>query len=193
MNEQLKQLGLTPLKAGAIGVLLLVLAAVWGPQLVSFGGGSGVPRLANNSEPKPLASLAAESDTRTTSALREETKSSEKAETPSRIPARVYTVFEASSYDPFEVPGWAPQPARRAAAESTASGDTDRLARIAELQETGVAMILVSDSQKVATIGDLVVRLGDEIEGYRVVEISSDGVLLQPTNAAAPKRAPRGL
>lgn len=193
MNEQLQQLGLTPLKAGAIGVLLLVLAAVWGPQLVSLDGGSDVPRRANNSEPKPLASLAVESDTRATSASREDTNPVEKAETPSRIPARVYTVVEASSYDPFEVPGWAPQPARRAAGESTASGDTDRLARIAELQETGVAMILVSDGQQVATIGDLVVRLGDEIEGYRVVEISSEGVLLHPTNAAAPTRAPRDL
>ena len=122
MNTQLKQLGVTPLKGGAICALLAVFALVWGPQIAPIltGGGSDAwdqpptvakptakpaqPSAANRSArraPQPTASPAADARGETASA-----------------PARTYTAIEASRYDPFAAPEWAPQPKTETVAQA---------------------------------------------------------------------------
>ena len=54
-------------------------------------------------------------------------------------------------------------------------------------------MILESNGQQVAAIGDRLVRVGDEIDGFRVAKISSDGVLLQPIEVPGPDEGQREL
>ena len=190
MNELLRQLGLTPLKACAIAVLGLVFAIVWGPQLLPMIDGPS-PASAGQSSTAPN-SVASTGRPPRSETITGGSPPVSPADTARNMPQREFTLTEAIAHDPFEVPAWAPVSKRVASNAAPASG-TDQLTRIEKLRQTGVAMVLVSNRQQVAAIGDRLVRLGDEIDGFRVVEISSEGVLLQPTNDDSTPKEPRDL
>ena len=53
---------------------------------------------------------------------------------------------------------------------------------LAEMRTAGVGMLFQNETGSVAVIGTRVVHIGDLIEGFRVVAIGRDGVVLEPAN-----------
>ncbi|MGL4514580.1 MAG: hypothetical protein ACRCT8_15940 [Lacipirellulaceae bacterium] len=116
------------------------------------------------------------------------------------------TLAKASRHDPFGLPEWSPEAILRRketlaqeVEESggvLAGGDSvetiDPKLRLEELKSSGVGMILVSASGRSATIGDRTVREGDEIDGFRVVEITATAVMLTPATSRGPAKEASG-
>jgi hypothetical protein len=97
------------------------------------------------------------------------------------------------AYDPFALPPTFPQPKVLAGAKATGSQDLIAAAaaddakkradaaeklhmELQQLKESGVQVILGEDNQYVAWIGDRTLHVGDEINGFTVTAIDTDGV-----------------
>lgn len=196
-------------KLAVVALLAIALVAVWGPQLLS----SGEPPLAL----QPTAPIAPTQSHRPVGIPRPHAAGPIAAANgsvgspPVAKPVRVrdrapaITVAQAAEHDPFRLPPWSPEAIERAtAAEAVATAEAvdpvtgapvaeqvDPQQRLEELQKSGVGMILVSKGRRSATIGDRTVREGDEINGFRVVEITATEVLLSPSVNGAPVEGPR--
>jgi hypothetical protein len=102
-----------------------------------------------------------------------------------------FELARAAAYDPFAVPGLFPQPRTQfsssAGGEATdASSETAteevmnaRAAALEAIRQKGVTLILRNGREYVAKIGELEIRVGDRIGGFRVVDISLRGVTLE--------------
>lgn len=80
-------------------------------------------------------------------------------------------------HDPFAMPMW------YLMAQSAAAGSTDgSLARTAqvleELKKQQSKIVVITDQERIAMIGELSLRVGDTIEGFQVTEITTDGIVL---------------
>jgi hypothetical protein len=102
-----------------------------------------------------------------------------------------------TAYDPFALPAAFPQPAPAAADPlaaqhgspdpSAARADANQLAAaveqlrtaLEELQQRGVHVIVRERNQYVAMIGDRLIHVGDEINGFTVTAIEPDGVRVE--------------
>lgn len=58
--------------------------------------------------------------------------------------------------------------------------NAERLRVLAELKRQGLTMIVGSPGELMALIGDRTIRRGDILQGFRVVEVSRDGLVLEP-------------
>lgn len=59
------------------------------------------------------------------------------------------------------------------------TADPDQiLSRVATLRQQGVQLILISEKDRVAKIGNLTVHVGDVLNGLRVIDIHPDGITL---------------
>ena len=196
-----KKAGLTRGKAILIGVLAVVLLIV---LCVQFGGSSEQPTAGASryrpprpavavqpatpeakpvtpvvAKPTPSAPVGKEKDTTTVSIINESHW---------KAPA-VATII---AYDPFALPASFPQPPKVAAGGKSADGkdliaaaaedDAKRAADAAEelhlqlqqLIEQGVHAVFSEGNQYVAVVGDRVLRVGDEIDGFTVTAIDPD-------------------
>jgi hypothetical protein len=95
---------------------------------------------------------------------------------------------EASRYDPFALPQAMIQQSRlpppKAQAEEQQQADRLRQQReqaLAALRRRGASTVFRSASGAAAIVGPRVVRVGDELDGFRVVSIDDGGVLLEAT------------
>ncbi len=200
-NTALKQGGLTRGKAILIGVLSIALVVV---LYVQFGGRGEKPsddaiayrpprpamavQPANSTEkPVTLASVKAPSNPPTgkdknavAAALIDETRwKSPKLET-------------IVAYDPFALPPAFPQPPKLAVGKkgngaeliaAVAADDAKKLAeavekrhmQLEELRQRGVHVIVREGDQYVAVIGDHMLHVGDEINGFTVTAIDPEG------------------
>ncbi len=107
----------------------------------------------------------------------------------SRRPWPEISLAEARKYDPFFMPAvdaTANQKSRESqltdAMKQKAMQEQAELRRQAldTLQEKGVGVVLQSGDELVAIIGSDTVRIGDVIDGFKVVDIGPDGVKLEP-------------
>jgi hypothetical protein len=80
----------------------------------------------------------------------------------------------ALAHDPFASPLFAPKAEAPAAATAE-----DTAADLLALRQDGVSMIVRDGDGVVATVGERKLRVGDVIDGYRVVAIEMDGVVLE--------------
>ncbi|MEO1497073.1 MAG: hypothetical protein AAFV43_07985 [Planctomycetota bacterium] len=190
----LKQLGLTPAKAALIAVLGGVLLFVWGPQVaklfVGRPGRAAAARLAPVTSPPATRSAPAEGGSLVSlTAVPRNAVASPNAG-PSDPPARqskpsgrpsLVDLEAALLHDPFKVPAWSPRLLEQTA-EATANAESasDSEAAFAALEQLGVGMVLLGGDTPAATIGDQTVHVGDQIEGFRVMAITADGVTLSP-------------
>lgn len=102
------------------------------------------------------------------------------------------TLAEAAAYDPFQ-PLPAPpieesRPLAKPAAKTKPSQDAaQRKARqeqaLAALRKTGVTAVLQGPYGATAIVGRRLIRVGDQIDGFRVVAIEPDGVVIKPATA----------
>jgi hypothetical protein len=185
-----------------IAVLGIILAAV---LIVQFGGASsapesGVPAAGKSEASKAGAPAIGASPTTLAGTTAVSGAASPAARAGAAAPAsagqgsasRTWPRLDAqaaAAYDPFTMP--APM-ALKLAAEQHASqaskpGEADprqAKAALASLRSKGISAVLRNQSSAVAVIGNREVRVGDVIEGYRVVSIEADGVLLAPSEPA---------
>jgi hypothetical protein len=187
-----KQSGITPAKLALIGVLGLVLIAV---LYIQFGGSNEVvPPVAA----KPAARTRPEAGRNSTREELEQPDGAQLLETNHIAnldrwqPPKLQTVIQ---HDPFALPASFPQPQQVAGAEAALAnlGDPvgDNAAVAAELLETkleqsraelealrqlGVQVVIQQADGYVAMIGDRTIHVGDEINGFTVVAIDSEGV-----------------
>lgn len=171
MMATLKQLGLTPGKAAMVAVLAVGLGLVWGPQLV---GSSKTPQVTKAKKSKAPSSARSSNPTQSKPIVADSRAKPERA-------IATLTLDEATQYDPFAIPAWSAQAATSLVAADDPSATSGELReRFDTLTSTGVEMILVSDGGKAAQIGGRTLRIGDEIDGFRVVEITDTNVMFEP-------------
>lgn len=179
MTSGLKKIGLTPAKAALVAVLALVLAVVWGPQI--FGSGSERPESVAEARPAVRSSSRApRRGRRTTTQTPTTSEPARPAATERDLPT--ITLSDAAAYDPFAVPAWTSEAEQQLVAETSAqpASSSSLQQRFDSLKATGVGMVLVSGDGQAAQIGDRTVRVGDEIDGFRVIEITADNIVFQP-------------
>ena len=84
----------------------------------------------------------------------------------------------ALAHDPFAAPLLTAPPPEPSPIEPVAQEEQQENELLA-LKQDGVTMILRDAGGMVATVGDRKLRVGDVIDGYRVVAIELDGVVLE--------------
>jgi hypothetical protein len=111
------------------------------------------------------------------------------ASKPALAPWPKISAEAAAQYDPFVVP----EPLARKITEVKQAKE-DRKAKspppkrdiraenVAALKAKGITLIVQSKRGAVAMVGNRAVRVGDTLEGHRVVAIDSSGVLLAPAD-----------
>ena len=158
-KQQLEKMGVTPSKLALVVVLSVVLVAVIVMQLPDESTTPSVVSDRSSSSQKKLKPVKPEVATESsTKQMRTDLPSWPKV-----------TLAQALVADPFKAPDWAvPVKAERPEGE----GD------LAELQEQGVSIVVITSDFKSARIGDQKVQVGDVLEGYRITDITADGILL---------------
>jgi hypothetical protein len=95
-------------------------------------------------------------------------------------------------YDPFALPETLapPEPARRTATgqEPAAGAQADAVRKqreqaLSALRHQGVQMIFFNEEEQVALLGDRFVRVGDTLDGFRVLAIEPQGITLSEQDA----------
>ncbi|MGD9637329.1 MAG: hypothetical protein AB7G28_13800 [Pirellulales bacterium] len=185
-----KQAGVTPGKLVLIGVLAAVLAGVlyiqYAPQ------GRSTPAVAAVNQPALPAATAAGSPT-APAAGQVAVPPAERKKTGAVANWHAPDFERVVAYDPFALPAAFPKPPtpeEAALAQSTAASSEDAAQRQAELEaaraqtenelsglkQQAVKVMITRNDEFVAIVGDQVVHVGDELNGFRVIAIDSDGV-----------------
>jgi hypothetical protein len=168
------------LMIGALGVVL-VIVLVW-----QFGASGSAPLSAESGTSSiASASGAARSAGPNTAA------SVAQAGEPKTVLASwpKFTAEAAAAYDPFAVP---PAMNQKITASTRAAEDRKSLnsppkrdanaEKMAALKNKGITLIVRGERGALALVGDRVVRVGDVLEGYRVLSIDLRGVVLAPAD-----------
>jgi hypothetical protein len=194
-QTSLKQSSLTRGKAILVAVLAVVLVVI---LYVQFGlaGGKANSRPVGYRPPRSTPTRkSAQANTKTAAATNAQTGSAEVVAAPI-IDATHWkspSLATVVAYDPFALPPAFPQPkvtadGKAAGAEAliaaAAADDAKRQAesleklrmQLEELKQRGVHVIIREHDQYAAMIGDRMLHVGDEINGFTVTAISPDGV-----------------
>lgn len=83
---------------------------------------------------------------------------------------------EAIKHDPFSKPAWYLSTLSTTDTAGDVHGDSERV--VEKLRKEPSKIVMISGGQRVATIGDQNLRVGDTIGGLEVKEISTDEILL---------------
>jgi hypothetical protein len=178
-----------PGKLILIGVLAVVLVAVLYAQ---FGGrGSAAERTAGKSTPGRQATdervSAADTDKQARGAETDNEAVRVPVDRSAWNPPDLATVV---AYDPFALPSRFPQPRLE---ESKPASESDAAKRavdgaqaleqvqkqLDDMRQLGVKVILEQHGQYVALIGNQTIRVGDEVNGFTVTEITPTGVRVE--------------
>jgi hypothetical protein len=177
----------SPRQLLVVGVLGVVLATVLVGQ---FGGASGKPGDVEGGKsprgPLPTTDQAGNRKPSTASAARSSQATSTQ---PAPEAWRKLSAEIAGQYDPFAVP----EPLARKITESRPAAEDRKSGKsaakrdasaekMAALKSKGITVIVRTNRGAVAMIGNRVVRVGDELEGCRVVSIDLQGIELAPAD-----------
>ena len=191
--DRAQRSGATPGKLILIAVLAVVLAAV---LYIQFGrsGSADVPAAR-----KPTAARRAQGGRASAAATREQEQPTKTLDDAPREPDddaawKPPDLATVIAYDPFAVPASFPQP-RRANddvgsfqdGETAANQGIDAMVRdleqtrkqLEDMRQLGVKVILEQHGQYVALIGDQMIHVGDEINGFTVTAITPSGVRVE--------------
>jgi len=178
----MKRMGATPGKLALVGVLAVVLVTVIVGQLPDSTTTPEVARrprtpMLNQSnstaaanQPRPFHSNSA-------------TKSKEQSSKPPTWPELSLETIVA--FDPFATPLWlssAGAAAQAGPADSSllteAAWRAQKASILKKLQDQGTTIVVITSTDKRATIGSQTVRIGDHIEGFVISDITRQGVVL---------------
>jgi hypothetical protein len=191
----MERYGASPGRLILIGVLAVVLAVV---LFLQFGGSSdddaydaAIPPKASRL-PRPL--VEAGNALPTTSGDAEASREW-RIETVDRRNWASPDVARVVRYDPFALPAAFPQPVRTAegtlvdgegavvdagfSEERRAQDMAAIQAKLEELKQRGVRVIISGHKEAAAVVGDRTVRVGDDLEGFTVKAIEADGVIVE--------------
>jgi hypothetical protein len=193
-KKQPNHWGASPGKLALVGVLAAVLIAV---LYVQFGRSSESPPARPAGAP-PRASRAAARPASTAPAAAQAAAASGSGagewfiESIDRRQWSSPELAQVIRYDPFALPASFPRPGEQALvggsggpANAAAAEDRrsqvieDSRQQLAELQRQGVQVIINGQNEAAALIGDFIVRVGDEINGFTVTAIDADGVYVE--------------
>jgi hypothetical protein len=183
----MSKIGATPGKLVLVGVLAIILISV----LVFQTGGTDAPA-ASAEKPKPALRTRPTRPHQRRARRQAVTKASvtQGDLEPSPREARPWSearLEEVLQYDPFAVPEALapPEPARRtttgkdpAAGSQPEAVKKQREQALAALRHQGVQMIFFDEDEQVALLGDRMVRVGDTLDGFRVLAIGPEGITL---------------
>ncbi len=167
-KKRLEKSGATPGKLALIGVLSLVLVAVIVGQL---------PESSHNS---PQSASVVPPQT----ANQEENATSLVQVTPAKDKVSAWPEVSlelALENDPFQRPSWIQR--EQPVPDPTESVPRENQTELAELRKQGASIVVIGQQQRSATIGEQEYFVGDLLEGYRVKDITPQGILLDPLNS----------
>ena len=170
--------GVTPAKLVLIGVLAVVLLVVIVLQL---------PKSRSSAQPQRPAArnpAADEAPSRNPTNPQDSNEQPARAEKPTPVAWPEPSLRAVLAHDPFAPPDWTRPPgelgnlASDSATDGNQHGSSASRQLLAELHSTGVSLVMISGKDRRARIGQMEVREGDQIGGFVVQEINSDGVVL---------------
>lgn len=183
-RQFLRNQGATPGKLALIGVLAVIMFVVIWVQLPSAEPGAVEARSsaeAMNEPPAPMPAAAKGGET-----LAEAPANSTK---PTELPRKAWPEFSIQSLlrcDPFAHQAWSrpipkkDSPATEVVADKKiAPPPLHATNPLGELKQKGVSLVLLANGQKVARVGGQQFRVGDTINGYRIMDIAKDGMVLE--------------
>lgn len=175
-----------------IGLLAVILVIV---LVVQFGGGSGSGRgEAAKDAAQPAAGASSSEKPSAEASAAPRAKGSSTSVSAPRRPARPWPTFTAESaaqHDPFAMPeviarklakNEEAEPENKKTQAARRPINRDQAAKM--LRTKGVRAVLRNEGGAIAVVGSQEVRVGDVLEGFRVMSIDSDGVLLAPSDAS---------
>lgn len=159
-----------------IAVLGLIFIAV---LVMQFGGGESDVTEVESAPAPPVAGSPAGTPAAVAA-------SAAKQATPRTAWPRI-SLEEAAGYDPFSLHGNAGSQISAAlrgstdqSTEAEQAAKTARSTTLHALQSQGVNVVFQDQQGAVAMVGTRLVRVGDLLDGYRVMKIGPDGVTLSP-------------
>lgn len=171
-----ERIGASRGKLALVGLLAVVLVVVIVAQLPS-----------SNSDNLPTAPVSMMPEGEAAAESASAPSSSEKTsvdQPPRKWPELSMNAIVA--FDPLAAPSWylaatqveqssenEPDDPTLASAEERASS-----AALEALQQTGTTIVLITNGEKIAAIGEKRIRIGDRIAGYLVSDITDQGVIL---------------
>lgn len=160
-KKQLEKMGATPGKLALIGLLSLVLVGVVAKQL---------PEGTAQTASKPSAPVS------TSRKVAQKLSTQDSPEEPERenelTPWPEIDLTKTLAIDPFATPAWV------AKKEQPTTTPLNVTGVLADLQQQGASIVVITAEDKSATIGEQNVHVGDILEGYRVTDITAQGILL---------------
>ena len=191
MNKQnlMQRTGATPGKLALVGVLAVILVTVIVKQLPSK---PAAPELASrrpaSRQPQTVRqpTLPHKKNNPSKSKFDKTKSSTNQKEQQTQKPTWPDLSLQAAiAFDPFAPPEWLTQ-ARTAEHPgeidsrhlSEASRQRRKQEVLKELRELGTTMVVISEGDKRATIGEQTVRIGDRFEGFLITDITKQGVVL---------------
>ena len=168
LKQQLDRFGATPGKLAIVGALVIVLLVVVVPQFWVGESHHLSPRQVSTSQSSASSQQTIQQQTETQQ--EQSTSEPKQRKEPSHWPE--FDLSQTLSSDPFAMPEWA-------VPESREASDTDnKPSLLADLQKQGVSIVVIASGEKTAKIGEQSVRVGDVLEGYRITDITPQGILL---------------
>ncbi len=161
-KQRLDKIGATPGKLALIGVLVLMLILVIVKQLPE-----GVSEYADTS---PTTAAQRTTKTEMVRPIKLPGKSSQNERELTSWPE--IKISETLANNPFTPPSWVVQEEPAVLANNEDSGE------LAELQQQGASIVVIGQEEKSARIGDQKLHVGDILEGYRVTDITTQGIFL---------------
>lgn len=167
----LERNGATRGKLALVGILAVMLVTVMWHNFA----GSEPPANAKNTRPTTPQREAKAAVKPSASLKPAPTKPEQVAKTPRVWPK--HSLEKVARHDPLTKPMW------YLVAQAAETGSPDAsLARSAqvleELKKESTKIVVISGGERIATIGELSLRVGDTIEGFQVTEITTDGIVL---------------
>jgi len=156
-QPQKNKLGVTRGKLALVAVLSVVLVVVIVQQLPEGAA-----------QPDETAAAAAELRPTNTKSEAAIATSNAKSNADMR-PWPTSDVATAIANDPFALPEWVDRP-------EAVQNDNANL--LADLQEQGASIVMIGTGEKSARVGDHRVRVGDVLDGYRITDITDQGIVL---------------
>ena len=183
----MEKAGVTPGKLALVGVLALVFIGVIVCQLPD-NSVTSQPATRDSSEKLSQPSQQRPSDAGGTRSNVAKDTTPPTSQAPTEQPIRTWPKLSLDrilSYDPLAAPDWlvdarnaAPpvDEASRLVAEAEREQRKEEVLR--QLREQGAKVIVFSGNDKRAAIGNQSVRIGETIEGFRITDITREGVVL---------------
>ena len=200
-DTQSKRAALTPGKAALIGVLAIVLVGVLYWQFAGSTAGTNVAA-APGPHHTPIATTAVKPTRPAPAAKSKQAESKPVMELASLVDPAAWKspkLTDVIAYDPFAVPDTFPKPkpidpnaaktdglvavAQADDAKKLAEAVAQLEMQLRELEQRGVQVIVRDRDQYAAMIGDRVVHVGDEINGFTVT-------VIDPTTGVRVERKP---